>query len=201
VRIEDSVEQIKRKITITDCLVSLTYDDGFEECYSIIAPALEEFKTNGAFFINGGFVNGDDNYKENFTRYTVKVMGKKPMTWQQIKQLHIRGHIIGSHTLDHLNMNSTNYKLIDFQIKKNKQLIEECTNKPCDYFAFPFGQFRHINNETLRLSEKYHKYIFSATDYRNYYSFNGRVINRRHLESEWPRPHIKYFLSSTLTYS
>jgi peptidoglycan/xylan/chitin deacetylase (PgdA/CDA1 family) len=201
VRIEDSVEQIKRKITITDCLVSLTYDDGFEECYSIIAPALEEFKTNGAFFINGGFVNGDDNYKENFTRCIVKVMGKKPMTWQQIKQLHIRGHIIGSHTLDHLNMNSTNYKLIDFQIKKNKQLIEKCTTQPCEFFAYPFGQFKHINNETLSLAEKYHKYIFSATDYRNYYSFNGRVINRRHIESEWPRPHIKYFLSSTLKYS
>jgi peptidoglycan/xylan/chitin deacetylase (PgdA/CDA1 family) len=200
VRIEDSVDQIKRKINPTDCLVSLTFDDGFEECYSIIAPALEEFKTNGAFFINGGFVNGDDNYKENFTQNIVKVVGKKPMTWQQIKQLHIRGHIIGSHTLDHLNMNSTNYKLIDFQIKKNKQLIEECTNKPCDYFAFPFGQFRHINNETLRLAEKCHKYIFSATDYRNYSSFDGRVINRRHIESEWPRTHIKYFLSSTKTY-
>jgi peptidoglycan/xylan/chitin deacetylase (PgdA/CDA1 family) len=181
-------------------LVSFTYDDGFEECHSIIAPALEEFKINAAFFINGGFVNGDDNYKENFTRNIVKVEGKKSMSWLQIKFLHDRGHIIGSHTLDHVNMNSTNYKLIDFQLSKNKQLIEECTTHPCDFFAYPFGQFKHINNETLRLAEKYHKYIFSGIDCRNYYSFNRRVINRRHIESEWPRSYIKYFLSTTKTY-
>jgi peptidoglycan/xylan/chitin deacetylase (PgdA/CDA1 family) len=199
-RIEDSVEQIKHKITINDCLVSLTYDDGYEECHSIIAPALEEFNTNGAFFINGGFVNGDNNYKEYFTRNIVKVECKKPMTWLEIKDLNDRGHIIGSHTLDHLNMNITNYELIDFQLRKNKQLIEECTNKPCDFLAYPFGQFKHINNETLKLAEKYHKYIFSGTDYKNYYSFNSRVINRRHIESEWPRSYIKYFLSVTKKY-
>jgi peptidoglycan/xylan/chitin deacetylase (PgdA/CDA1 family) len=201
VRVEDCVELIKNKRKTTDCLVSLTYDDGFEECYSVIAPALEEFKTNGAFFLNGGFVNGDNDYKQNFTRNIVKVDGKKPMSWAEIKWLHDRGHIIGSHTMDHINMNSTNYKLIDFQIKKNKQIIEECTNQPCDFFSYPFGLFRHINNETLELAEKYHKYIFSGTDYRNYYSFSDRVINRRHIESDWPRPHIKYFLSNTRTYS
>jgi peptidoglycan/xylan/chitin deacetylase (PgdA/CDA1 family) len=200
VRIEDSVEQIKRNITATDCLVSFTYDDGFEECFSIIAPALEKFNVNGAFFINGGFVNGDDNYKENFISNIVEAAGKKSMNWSEIKNLHDRGHIIGSHTLDHVNMNITNYKLIDFQLRKNKQLIEECTTQPCDFFAFPFGLLKDINNETLSLAEKYHKYIFSATDHRHYYSFNGRVINRRHIESEWPRTHTKYFLSKTKTY-
>lgn len=200
VRIEDSVELIKRKTIVTDCMVSFTYDDGFEECYSIIAPALEEFNTNGAFFIIGGFVNGDNHYKENCTQNILKIKGKKPMNWQKIKCLHDRGHIIGSHTLDHVNMNNTNNSFIDSQIRKNKQLIEECTNQPCDFFAYPYGQYKHINNETLKLAEKYHKFIFSGIDCRTYFSFNDRIINRRHIELEWPKAHIKYFLSKTKTY-
>jgi peptidoglycan/xylan/chitin deacetylase (PgdA/CDA1 family) len=196
VRVEDAVNQIEQKRITKDCLVSFTYDDGFEECHSIIAPALEEFKINAAFFINGGFIGGNEKYKENFTENIVKVSGKKPLSWSNVKNLHQRGHIIGSHTLDHVNMNSTDYEYIDFQISKNKQLIEECISDICEYFAFPFGQFRHINNETLSQAEKYHKYIFSGTDYKNYYSFNNRVINRRHIESDWPRSHIKYFLST-----
>ncbi len=197
VKIEEAVEQIKRKITTNDCIVSLTYDDGFEECHSIIAPALEEFKTNAVFFINGGFINGDEKYRENFTETVVKVPGKLPMSWPEIADLHDRGHIIGSHTLDHVNMNSTNYKLINLQLINNKKLIEDCTKCPCEFFAYPFGQFKHINHETLSLAEQYHKYIFSGTDYKNYYSFNGRVINRRHIEGDWPRSHVKYFLSTT----
>ena len=199
-RIEDSVEQIKRKTFTTDCLVSLTYDDGFEECYSVIAPALEEFKTNAAFFVNGNFIGGNEKYKEDFTKNIVKSPGKLAMNWPQIIDLHNRGFIIGSHTLDHVNMNSRNYILIDKQLGENKRLIEVNTNHPCEYFAYPFGQFRYINNETLRMAEKYHKFIFSGTNYKKYFSFNGRVLNRRHMESWWPKSHIRYFLSAKMEY-
>jgi peptidoglycan/xylan/chitin deacetylase (PgdA/CDA1 family) len=200
VQIEIAIDLIKRQITTSDCLVSLTYDDGFEECHSIIAPALEEFKTNAAFFINGNFLNGDLAFRENFTNNVIKTPGKSPMTWIQIKELHDHGHIIGSHTLDHINMNSKDSEFIERQLSENKQLIENCTGHSCEYFAFPFGKFMHINNETLYMAEKYHKYIFSSTNNRNYYSFGGRVINRRHIESEWPLSHIKYFLSTRKTY-
>lgn len=195
VRIEESIVHIENKIDTADCLVSFTYDDGFKECHSIIAPALEEFNTNAAFFISGGFINGNDCYRENFSNNILKVKDKTPMSWSEIKDLNDRGHIIGSHTLNHINMNCSDYKLIDFQLRENKRLIESCTSCPCEYFAFPFGEFNHINNETLTLAEKYHKYIFSGTNYRNYYSFENRVFNRRHIESDWPKSHIKYFLS------
>ena len=194
-KIEEAVEKINCRTIATDCLVSFTYDDGFEECYSIIAPALEEFNTNAAFFINGGFINGNAQYKENFISKIVHVQGKKSMSWEEIKDLHNRGHIIGSHTLDHINLNCSDVTNIDFQLRENKLLIEKCTGNTCDFFAYPFGRFEHINIEVLSLIEKYHKYIFSGTDYKNYYSYNGKVFNRRHLECDWPKPHISYFLS------
>jgi Predicted xylanase/chitin deacetylase len=200
IRIEDAVNIIKNKEISKDCLLSFTFDDGFEECHSIIAPALEEFKTNAAFFINANFINGDTEYKENFTNRILETPGKTPMNWKQIKDLQKRGHIIGSHTLDHVNMNSKNYELINLQLSENKRQIEYYTNHPCEFFAYPFGELKHINNDTLKLAEKYHKVIFSATNYKKYFSFNGRVLNRRHIESWWPQSYINYFLSAKRKY-
>jgi peptidoglycan/xylan/chitin deacetylase (PgdA/CDA1 family) len=200
IRIEDAVSLIDQRIVSKECSLSFTFDDGFEECYSIIAPALEEFKTNAAFFINGNFLNGDLKYREYFTNIVTESPGKLPMSWAQVVDLSERGHVIGSHTLDHINMNSKDYDQIDYQLKANKQLIEENTNRPCDYFAYPFGQLDHINEDTLHLAQKYHQVIFSAANYKKYYSFSGKVLNRRHIESWWPESHIHYFLSATRKY-
>lgn len=195
IKIEDSVEMITKKIQVNGCFISFTYDDGFEECHSLIAPALEEFNINAAFFIIGKFINGNDSFQEDFANNILEVKHKRPMNWSEIKNLSERGHIVGSHTLGHINMNCQDFDLVNFQLSENKRLIEKYISQPCDYFAFPFGQFSHFNDKTLSIAEKYHKYIFSATDYKHYFSFDGRVINRRHIESDWPKSYINFFLS------
>lgn len=202
ISIVDAVELIKHKQIGNNCQIAFTFDDGYKDCYEVFAPALESFKVNAAFFINGGFVNSIPNLPEAvaFAENNLKSTFREPMSWDEIIELSNRGHIIGSHTLDHIDMNTNNLEVIDFQLRKNKELIEHYTNKPCEYFAIPFGQLKHINEKTLELAEKYHKYIFSGTDHKNYFSFNGRVLNRRHIEIFWPISHIRYFLSNKRKY-
>lgn len=200
IRIEDSVKQILNKTITADRLISFTFDDGFKECYTIVAPALEEFNTNAAFFINCGFINGDEAYRKRFTSDIIESPGKLPINWDEVIDLSRRKHIIGSHTLDHVNLNCKDLNLIDFQISENKRLIEKHLKQSCDFFAFPYGQYHHISLEALQIAEKYHKYIFGSFNYKNYYSFNNRILNRRHIESWWPKSHIKYFLSASKKY-
>ena len=195
VRIEEAVNILsEKKIPRHDVLIAFTFDDGFEECASIIAPTLEKHDCNAAFFINGGFIDGNLEYKMKFTNEIVLAPAKKPMSRLEIRKLSCKGHIIGSHTFDHINMNSSDVEFVESQIRKNKLWLKEITNENCDYFAFPFGQLHHINKNTLKIALKYHKYIFSGTNYRNYYSCNGQILNRRHIEPDWPPSHIKYFL-------
>ncbi|TYB69460.1 polysaccharide deacetylase family protein [Bizionia saleffrena] len=175
-------------------LITFTFDDGFEECYTIIAPLLEKYNCRGAFFINANYINSDKSYQQGFNE-RVAITTKKPMTWIQVIDLHERGHLIGSHNLDHSNFANLSIAEIDFQLKKNKEILEEKLNYKCEYFAWTYGQLQHFPLEALKLTEKYHKYIFSGTNYRNYFSYSGRVLNRRHLESNWPKSHLKYFLS------
>jgi peptidoglycan/xylan/chitin deacetylase (PgdA/CDA1 family) len=176
-------------------LVAFTFDDGFEECHSVIAPLLEKYNTRGAFFINANYIESDKNYQLDFNK-RINTYTKSPMKWSQVVDLHNKGHLIGSHTLDHVNMTDLNEKELDFQLKKNKQILEEKLDFNCEYFAWTYGQLQHFPINALKATQKYHKYIYSGTNYKKYFSYDGQVLNRRHIEAYWPKSHVKYFLST-----
>lgn len=195
IKIEDAIKRLEnKKIRGSDALVSFTFDDGFEECYTVIAPLLEKYGTRGAFFINANYISSDEDYQVEFNK-RIDTYTKKPMSWTQVIDLHKRGHLIGSHNLDHTNFAELSLDEITDQLKRNKEILEEKLNFKCDYFAWTYGQFQHFPEEALIETKKFHKYIFSATNYKNYFSFDGHVINRRHLEAYWKLSHISYFLS------
>ncbi len=200
IRIEDAVKLITNQAKVDDTLIAFTFDDGFDECATMIAPALEQFNTNAAFFINPNFVEGNDEYIRHFTENIVFTPHKKPMRWNQIIDLQQKGHIIGAHTMDHYMINDSDIEKLEYQIATCKDVIEQKTGSPCEYFAFPYGRLEHANIHSIDIAAKYYKYLFSQSDYKHYFSFNGKVINRRHFEPDWSLPHVCYFISHPKSY-
>jgi len=195
IRFELAVELItSQTIPDNEVLVAFTYDDGFEECYTHIAPVLEAYCCNAGFFINANYIDSDEKYQLMFNS-RINVYNKKPMTWKQVSDLHERGHIICSHTLDHIDLSLASREEVYVQVLQNKQQIENYTHTPCEYFAWPYGQHKHINSEVVSIVARIYKYIFSSTNYNKYFSYDDRVINRRHIECFWPKSHVNYFLN------
>lgn len=193
--IQDATELImKRQYPRDEVLVALTFDDGFEECYTTIMPILDKIGCKAAFFINSNYVNSSEKYREQYNG-RVLINTKTPMSWEQIRNLHERGHVIGSHTLDHFNLIGLMKSEVEYQLAENKKILEDKLDYQCEYFAWPFGRIDFFSNEILESTLKYHKYIFSGTNYKHYFSMNGKVINRRQIEPFWPKSHINYFLS------
>jgi peptidoglycan/xylan/chitin deacetylase (PgdA/CDA1 family) len=70
-------------------LVSLTFDDGLKSQYRAATEVLDPRSADGTFFLNTGPIDrGASN----------------TMTWSQVGTLKARGHEIGGHTLDHVNL-------------------------------------------------------------------------------------------------
>jgi len=200
IKIEDAVALISKKEKINQKLVAFTFDDGFEECYTKIAPTLDQFNTNAAFFINPGYIDGDKKYIENFNQNIVHVE-KNPMTWQMINELHNNGFIVGNHSMDHARLVGLSEKEIQHQIRDSKKTIEGHINSECDYFAWTYGKLSDIDETSLNVALNEHQFVFSGDNYTKYHSLNNnKVINRRHIEGDWPFAHVKYFLSHNMTY-
>lgn len=195
IRIEEAVRLIEEHRKVNDVLLAFTFDDGFQECLDWIAPTLEAFGVNGLFFINPNFVESDENYIRNFTENIVSTPDKYPMRWESIQTLQDNGHIIGAHTMDHYMINNEDTDVLEYQIGYCKTIIESKLNTSCDYFAFPYGRLDDVSYKAIEIASKYYKHIFSQTNYKNYFSFEGKVINRRHFEPFWPVSHVKYFIS------
>lgn len=199
VNFEDAVRMIVNQENVDRCTVAFTFDDGWRDCYTQIAPQLEKYGVNAMFFINPNFADAADNndvaYIENFTVNTTKSPGKHPMTWTQIKELQDRGFLFGSHTLDHYCINDNNIEELEHQIGDCRKVMEEKLGVPCESFAFPYGRLEHANPASIEIACKHYKYVFSQSDYKHFFSYGGKVINRRHFEPFWPVSHVKFFLS------
>ena len=200
VNFEDAVRMIVNHEIVERCTVAFTFDDGWRDCYTQIAPQLEKYGVNAMFFINPNFADAADNndaaYIENFTVNTTKSPGKHPMTWAQIKELQDRGFLFGAHTLDHYCINDNNIEELEHQIGDCRKVMEEKLGVPCEFFAFPYGRLEHANPASIEIACKHYKYVFSQSDYKHFFSYGGKVINRRHFEPFWPVSHVKFFLSS-----
>jgi len=194
-RIENAVDLIKcGELQSSKPKIAFTFDDGYEECHSVIAPILEKHHCNAAFFVNANFVESNDGYREKYFQ-RVNCYTKMPMNWEQIIDLSNRGHIIGSHTLDHYNLATLSGKDLTDQIVSNKNVIEKRLRQECPFFAWPFGQRAHFSIEAWKVASEVHSVLFSGTDFRYYTSMNKTIVNRRHIEPYWPTNHQHYFLS------
>ena len=203
VNIEEALDLIINYKKVKKPTIAFTFDDGYEDCYTHIVPVLEEFGVNAVFFINPHFVDaadGDEDYIQYFTNHITMSPGKRPMSWSQIKDLQKRGFIIGAHTLDHYMVNHGSREDLVHQIVDCKKVIEEKLGVPCEYFAWPYGKISQTNKEAVEIAVNTYKYVFSQSDYKHFFSFNGTVINRRQAEPWWPLAHIKFFLSCKKTY-
>jgi peptidoglycan/xylan/chitin deacetylase (PgdA/CDA1 family) len=102
--------------------VMLSFDDADLSQFDVAKPVLDQYGFKAAFFI-------------------MTVVLNKPgyMKREHIRQLSDEGHVIGSHTWDHMNVKKLTEQDWAIQIDKPSRQLSEITGKPVEYFAYPFG--------------------------------------------------------------
>ncbi len=100
----------------------LTFDDGGKSAL-LIAKYLEKFDLRGHFFITTSLI-GDKYF----------------LTEAEIRDLHKRGHIIGSHSHSHPNVfSSLSYELMKYEWSTSKSILEEILETEVKYCSIPGG--------------------------------------------------------------
>lgn len=102
--------------------VMLTYDDTDEEQFSIGKTEMDKYGFKGVYFI-----------------MTISINRPRYMSKEQLKQLADEGNSVEAHTWDHHMVTKYQGADWDTQLVKPAKQIESITQKPVQYFAYPFG--------------------------------------------------------------
>lgn len=103
--------------------VILTFDDGYDNFYSIVFPILRKYNFHAVSFISTGLVGG--------SYY---------MNWNQIKEIQSSGLVnFEDHTVTHANLPTLSYAQTLKQMVDSKNTLTSQTGYPVNFIAYPFG--------------------------------------------------------------
>lgn len=141
----------------------LTFDDGYQTMYTIVAPILDQYDFKATFFIPTNFIKDKEENRMTNTWDSEDQLNfpKYHMIWSEVKALSDDGHEIGSHGLNHVPLGSELIadEIFENEIHDSKKEIESRLGIEVYSFAYPSASY----------SQK-------AVDYLKKYSYLGAVI-------------------------
>ena len=161
--------------------VAFTFDDGGESFHSVIAPILEKYGYKGLFFISTKYI-GTNTF----------------LNKDEIRELHARGHIIGSHAHTHAHLYTLSDAEVEEEWKQSVEILSGIIGEAVKYASIPNG------DKSKRVLEYARKYgiekIYTSEPTTKVSDFKGmKVIGRYVLLAEKPNDYILSIVRSPRT--
>jgi peptidoglycan/xylan/chitin deacetylase (PgdA/CDA1 family) len=104
--------------------VILTFDDGYEDNYSVVFPLLRRFGFTATFFVVTSSVGTRDH-----------------LTVPQIREMAASGMEIESHGVHHIDFSLLSPDDARRELLQSRKTIEGWTGRPVTFFAYPAGRY------------------------------------------------------------
>ena len=108
--------------------VSLTFDDGLIDDYTLIAPCLDSLGLKGTFWVIGNNIGQLENR----------------LTWEQCRRLSSSGHEISNHSWTHPHLTDMSAEAIEEEVRLCDEAIEKFVGKKPKTFCFPFNAHNEL---------------------------------------------------------
>ena len=110
-------------------MVALTFDDGFADNATLLAPLLDELNAKATVFVISGRL-GQAHHEVPWARM---------MTEAQVRELHSAGIEIGAHTVTHPDLTTVPYETALEELTASKARLEDVVSAPVTVAAYPYG--------------------------------------------------------------
>src|ERR1700682_614106 len=111
--------------------IVLTFDDGYEDAYSVALPLLKARGMKANFFLISGFLASDAQQRH-------RESGNSYLLWQEALALLEAGMEMGSHTVRHRRVTELAVHDRRFELEQSKKDLESGLGQPVHFFACPF---------------------------------------------------------------
>lgn len=156
--------------------IMLTFDDGYEDNYSVALRYLEMYGFTGWFMVSSDLV-GTSGY----------------MDLEQLKKLLSTGHVIGDHTATHHRMElGDTEQLLEYEIVESKEKLEGMLNTEITIFCWCGGEEEHYTKKAAKkIIEAGYTYGFMTNSYPVLKGVDPYHIQRINVEDCWSLSLVK----------
>ncbi|MFL5311558.1 MAG: polysaccharide deacetylase family protein [Myxococcales bacterium] len=119
--------------------IVLTFDDGFEDAYSTVLPALRARGMRGAFFVVTSLVGADAAHR--VVREEDGLV-RRYLVWPEVRALAAAGLEIGSLGVRHLRLPERDRAEVVRELTRSKQELDAALGTPVDLLAYPYNSVR-----------------------------------------------------------
>ena len=167
----------------------LSFDDGFKNNLTNIAPVLSERGIPATIFVSTDYIGCSPELNAEYChdRLDLSVV-VETLNWDDCRELVKAGFEIGSHTKRHVVLADLEEKVLVSELLESRQEIEDRLSVACPHFAWPYGGPEHVRGVNQQIFEDAgYSAVFSAS--------RGRVrpretdifaIPRHQCEAAWP---------------
>jgi len=153
--------------------IILTFDDGYEDTYSIAVPILQEFGMKAVMFVLGG-----SGVVRNAWDDGLGIPSAGLMSERNILELHALGFEIGSHSLTHPRLPLLDKGDAWNEISQSRIRLEIMLNAEVRTFAYPYG----LVNDTLKAMVRAAGYRFACSAWTGPQHFTGDPFEIKRIE-------------------
>lgn len=146
--------------------VLLSFDDGFASNLAVAESILAPLGAKALFFVCPGLMALAGEAQLAAIAANV-LRGQRPapeelMDWAAVERLVAAGHVIGSHTLDHLRLTALSADQRAEQIGGSAEVLATRLGKVPAWFAYTFGDVDSIDAPALAEIGRYHRFCRSG---------------------------------------
>lgn len=134
ISMEEAFQMIKNK-SIYGKYIVLTFDDGYKDVFDNAFPILKQFNYPSIHYLVPGYIESNRVFSWD------KELGEsRLMNWKQIMELQKdKLIIIGSHTLNHYDLDTLDEETLRDELEESKNILEDMIEKRITHFAYPRG--------------------------------------------------------------
>lgn len=200
ISLDDAVEMLASSDPLDGRYFCITFDDGFKNCITNIAPILVEHQAPAAFFVPtryiGSSLERDTELLLGFYKHGSILM--EFLDWDDCRQLAAAGMTVGSHTVSHRVLSELTDVEVERELRESKETIERELGTECEHFCAPVGRpdldFRTNRDPELARKCGYRSFL---TTRRGSVDRIGSpmAVDRDHTLAIWGVNQLRYFFS------